>query len=198
MEWYWYIFIVAAIGLVVYGVHWFVQSQALKKIHQDLTNLGIPKHVSRLKYKQISPMGVRFFSTVKLPVDAMLLVEDGIENQIERHNERFPQWRRYHLLTDYDVIFIDPMATNVETEPGSPALLVKGYQAAGTCIGLDGLPAVDRPHIVLPHQENQEWRFRDYLMRSAWHESEHVREWENDIEVYARFIGAGDVHPHIP
>ena len=180
---------------------WFFYFRPLerkKKLWYDLDHLGIPRTYCYFKHRYTTPNGVRITSTVPVPADAMDLVEDGIMAQIRRHNAAHPNWQRFKNLADYAVVFIDPMGESVETLPGAPTLTVMGVQTAGTCIGVAARARADQPTIVLPHQDADAWRFEDYLMRSAWHESEHVREFVNDHAVFLQYIGAGDVHPHIP
>ena len=134
-------------------------------------------------------------SVVEVPIAARQAVAEGILNQIVRISAAKPSWDAYKNLTDYVVYFIDPQATNTVNDPGSPALIIRGVQAAGTCIGV-GNDGVSLPIIVLPHQAASDWIYLDYLMHSAWHESEHIREWTNDpAEFFARAI-VDDIHPH--
>ncbi|MCZ2392217.1 MAG: phage virion morphogenesis protein [Acidobacteria bacterium] len=180
------------------------------------TQAGIPMHVAKFKYTYRTPEGAEVLSTVEVPSLALDLIDEGIENQLTRINAAKPDWSRFKQISDYRVLLVDPMATNQVTEPGSPAIIVSrfGYpqsQTAGTCLGVmwqprwnaDGsytLPGtgLDHPYIVVPHQSNQGWHFRDYFMRSVWHESEHIREAMNDWATFQHFQGSNDIHPHFP
>jgi hypothetical protein len=171
-----------------------------KRIHNALDReAGIPKHDANFKYSYRSPGGVQVASTVQVPSDALPLLDEGITNQITRHSGAHPEWVNYRNLSDYKVLFVEPSGVTVETDPGAPLIHVRGVSSAGTTIGTTEYSSC-RPnlYIVLPHQAAQGWSHRDYLMRSAWHESEHIREWENNRNVFYQFANAGDVHPHIP
>lgn len=196
--------IAAAIG-IYFLVKWQKGKNILEGIWRDLTGVGIGAQYARFnrKYDKVTPGGVKVMSTVPVAAHALRLLDEGITNQITRHNNAFPHWQFGKQLSDYTVLFVDPMVTNKETEPGSPALAVHGgefgvIQTAGTCIGVWPHSAADKPYIVLPHQEEQDWHFTDYLMRSAWHESEHIREFLNDWAVFQSYAIAGDIHPHVP
>ena len=136
-------------------------------------------------------------SVVDVPIAARQAVAEGILNQIVRIDAAKPSWDAYKNLTDYVVYFIDPQATNTVNDPGSPALIIRGVQAAGTCIGV-GNDGVSLPIIVLPHQAASDWIYLDYLMHSAWHESEHIRLWQCDRTTFWYFTGANDIHPFFP
>jgi hypothetical protein len=197
-----YIAIVIGLAAVFYFVvwPWYRRSTETKRIWNALDReAGIPKHNAMFKYAAVTPGGVQVRSTVEVPASALPFIDEGIDNQIKRHNNAYPHWAKYKNIAEYKALFVEPTATNQETEPGSPAIHVKGYQSAGTCIGTTPLSSV-RPsiYIVLPHQKNQGWRFTDYLMRSAWHESEHVREFSNDLTIFQQYANAGDIHPHVP
>lgn len=184
--------IIAAAAIIAAAVWW-------RMTHKTRLTRGTAAPIpARLPYSFRTPGGVFVASVTNYVPDAALAaIDEGITNQLTRTEAAHPEWAAKRLLPDYRVIFIDPMATNAETEPGSPALLVWGIQSAGTCIGVGG-DGVYPEYIVLPHQADSGWNYIDYLMHSAWHESEHIREWFNDQAVFNSFIGSGDIHPHFP
>ena len=195
-----FILIMAAVAAASFCLWWFYFRPLArkKKLWYDLDHIGIARKYCKFRYRYTTRNGVRITSTVEVPTDAMDLVENGIVEQIRRHSAAHPTWDRFKTLAEYAVVFIDPMGVSVETLPGAPTLEVMGIQTAGTVIGTAPRARADQPTVVLPHQDADAWRFEDYLMRSAWHESEHVREFVNDHAVFLQYIGAGDVHPHIP
>lgn len=133
-------------------------------------------------------------SNVPVPQDALDAIREGIQTQIERSTAARPDFTAYGTPFDYVVCFVDPMAINQENDPGSPAILVHGIQAAGTCLGVgDGISNI--PIIVLPHQAAQLWNFREYLKQSARNESEHIRLWGCDRALFNHYQGANDGHP---
>lgn len=148
-------------------------------------------------YAYATPGGAQVVSVVPVPADVLPLIDEGITNQLTRINAAKPDWANKRNISDYHIFFIDPMATNQVNDPGSPALIVSGYQTAGTCVGVAG-DGFGGDFIVLPHQQATQWRYRSYLVNSAWSESEHIREWFNDTGVFYGFLGTGDVHPHFP
>lgn len=133
-------------------------------------------------------------SNVPVPAEALAAIKEGIQIQLERSTAARPDFTAYGIPMDYIVCFIDPMAINQENDPGSPAILVHGIQAAGTCLGVGDMIS-NIPIIVLPHQANQNWGFLDYLKRSAQYESEHIRLFANDSEMFRHYQGANDSHP---
>lgn len=159
-------------------------------------NFKLPSH---FPYSGITPFGVSWESVVPVPIEALDEVDAGIGEQIYRHSAKHPDWAVGRRHDEYKVYFVNPMAINVETEPGSPALIMpNGQHTAGTCVGV-GHDTSRPPAIVLPHQKPMNWQFTDYLMHSAWHESEHLREFANDPQVFWFFSQPGnDIHPHVP
>ncbi len=160
---------------------------------KEFTRLRIP--VPKFEFADYTPLGVKVRSTVSIPSNALNSIDEGIGNQIYRHSAKYPNWNVGKLHSEYSVLLIDPMTTNVENEPGSPAILVQGIQTAGTGIRDGGEKLV---HIVAPHQQNQEWQFKEYFKNTIWFESEHCRENWNDLDVFNRYVGGSDVHPHVP
>jgi hypothetical protein len=165
-------------------------------VHRALDDIGIPKHLSKFKYDAVTPKGIKIRSTVQVPAQTLADIDTGIDELLARYPLKYPQWTSHTKHSDYSVVFVDPMATNVETEPGSPAILVRGYQSAGTNIGAckTCFPPI---HIVAPHQEKEGWRFRQYLINTIWFEGEHIFEG-NDINVWQQYVGGNDSHPHVP
>lgn len=169
-------------------------------ISRDLSNLGIAGEYQNFRKDFRTPGGARVKSTTdNVPPDVLALIDEGLQNQITRHSARYPHWPFYKTISDYDVLLIEPMCHNVESTPGAPCIFAMGIQTAGTTIGTWPYSAVDKPYIVVPHQAGEGWQYRDYFMRSVWHESEHVREFKNSYDdVFQRYLGPNDVHPHVP
>jgi hypothetical protein len=192
------IFIMLGIAAITFYVRG--RKNTDKHIYQELDMLGIGKHLAKFEKKYVTPLGAQVRSTVDVPNEFLSLIDDGIQNQIVRHNRAFPNWNNFKMVSDYKVLLIEPMGTNKETEPGSPCIFVNGWQTAGTCLGTYERTKLD-PYIVVPHQAQQNWQYKDYFMRSVWHESEHAREWKNLLnEPTGRFFyyaNSGDVHPHV-
>lgn len=144
-----------------------------------------------------SPGGVWVIADVPVPSEALTAIDEGIALQIERSSFYNPTWVNKRHLSDYKVMFVDPMATNVETDPGSPALIVHGIQTAGTVVGVGG-DGCNVNFILIPHQAASNWTHIDYLKQTARNESEHDAEWANDPVIFRSFAISGDVHPHWP
>lgn len=145
-------------------------------------------------YFKLTPNGTHVSSVVDIPDTALEAIDRGIGTQLEKISAVHPDWTNHNKASDYIVFFVPPMATNKENDPGSPAIIVNGEQASGTCIVIDGIDYV----IIVPHQEDQFWRYPDYLMRTAWNESEHVRLFYNNKTLFQYFTGVNDVHPFFP
>lgn len=158
---------------------------------------GIPRHHARFAKEYRTPGGVPVTSTVDVPANVLPFIDAGINRQIGCYNAKYPFWSRYKLLGEYKVLFIEPSGVSEVSLPGAPIIHVGGYGSAGTCIGCNPISAV-RPdlYIVLPHQKAQNWRFTEYLKNAADYESEHVREFRNDYNIFIQWAHSGDVHPH--
>lgn len=172
-----------------------------KNINQGLDAIGIPSSHAEFKHEYTTPFGVKVRSTVKVPPQALDAIDRGILEQLDRINRAKPEWTNRQSPSQYAVLFVDPMATNVETEPGSPAILIKGVQSAGTVIGWNGDAGMKRSYIVAPHQDATQWRYLDYLKRTIWYESEHDRECNEPNERQPSdecryYQTVNDVHPH--
>lgn len=159
------------------------------------SNCGIGKQYSTFKKKYTKAGPRTIWSTVSIPADFLAGAVTGINNQFALYAERFPQWAKYSNVSEYDIVVVDPMATNEVNDPGSPAILVKGQQAAGTCLGVFNYDAVKRPYIVVPHQADSNWSHPQYWIDSIGNESQHVRLAENDYSRFLFYQGERDVHP---
>jgi hypothetical protein len=211
MNWIAPILVFGGLAALVY-VLLYLKKKNLQKKHPLIYNVDIP--FDRLIDPYFSTAnGVTVRSVVPVPAEALQAIENGIAHQIRNTQRAKPEWTGFRNLSEYQVFLIDPHTHNVETEPGSPALLVKALnpngvdvftvQSAGTCIGVAGgiLGGADDPRypsIVLPHQAQEDWRFLNYLEESARFESEHIAEWGNDKQYFYSFANTGDVHPHWP
>jgi hypothetical protein len=51
--------------------------------------------------------------------------------------------------------------------------------------------------LVLPHQAQQGWTFKNYLFQSVFNEGEHYIESRNSRETFNQFTGFNDVHRHV-
>lgn len=190
------IFIAAASA---FSIYWFlIRNRDYVWIWKGLDQeLGIPKHKAKFKYRQVTPKGCPVISVVKLPDFALRNLEIGIENRQAQQKAVFPSWDKKIDFKEINFVIVDRTLTNQENEPGSPAINAMNLQTAGSSIGLGPSPASKRPYIVMPHQADCDWRFRDYFMRTAWHEYEHYVERFNSMEEFYRYAISGDVHPHI-
>ena len=172
-----------------------------KNINQGLDAVGIPSSHAEFKHSYRTPRGVDVKSTVEVPMNVLFTIDQGILMQLDRINIARPDWKNKLNPNQYAVLFVDPMATNVETDPGSPAILIKGIQSAGTVIGFNGDAGMKQSYIVAPHQADTQWRYIDYLRRTIWYESEHDRECnepdpKNPSNDCYHFRGVNDIHPH--
>jgi hypothetical protein len=201
------ILVILAIAAAAAGIWYFSRKQKAwdvdAAIWRALSGFGIPKSKAMFAYTYTTPQGVAVRSTVAVPGSALQSIDDGINNQIIRHNAAYPKWDKGKTFPEYRLLFVDPMAFNEFTDPGSPALLVNGVQTAGTVLGMieGNLSPVKEPYIVLPHQQDSQWSHVDYLMHSAWNEGEHFREWLNrdnePVGKWKEYEGPNDVHPHV-
>lgn len=205
--WIWIIIAAGAAFGVWVAVKTYRKMDEIGRIQHDLNHkAGHPKHLSNFKYfYRRTAEFPEIISTVPVPDGARRLLAEGIRRQIACYSETKPDWAKGTTFADYTVVFVDapfvddanrngPRITNRD---GSPAILVMGFQSAGTAIGVTAHSAVKRPYIVLPHQAESNWAYPDYLRNSADYESEHIREALNDYAEFLRWAHAGDVHPHI-
>lgn len=183
------IIVIAAVAVIAYFV---IRRKSTSP--QSVNGLTIPTSFS---FQSVSHGGVAVQANVNVPLAALDLIDEGISMQIERSHAEHPEWPAGNGLSEYELIFIDPMAENQVNDPGSPALIVAGQQAAGTCIGSWGTRMI----IVLPQQQATNWSHTDYLRESARNESEHIRlgfAANNAKNAFDYFQGPNDIHPIFP
>jgi hypothetical protein len=189
-------------GIVVGGGYlaiWYmiIRPKEEQGIVTGLVNLGFNKsQFGGIAPRGTTPSGCPIFSTVDVPLNAQKNLEIGVQNQINRY-DKLKSWPNRGKVSEYAFVFVNP---NADTD-GMPALNVNvdfstRVKTAGTVIGLQPHTGPKREYIVLPHQAAEGWKYNDYLMHAAWFESEHVREWANDLNEFVKYAIAGDVHPH--
>lgn len=184
--------------VIIFGIIAYFAYQKYSKKPVD-PGAGNPVPIpSTFKYQYDRADGGYLFSNYEIPAglldSVMSKVMEGLTNQVTAMPA---DWEKMKNTGDYWIMFIEPMATNLD---GSPALLVgkDKVQAAGTCLNIGNtiVGRAGRPTIVVPWQT--EWNFLDYLMRSCWHEAEHCSEWMNDYSVFWKYQYPNDNHPHRP
>lgn len=197
MSLYIIILIVAAGGaFTLWFIRFLRDLNEKERIWRSLdVNCGIGKQYSNFKKKYTTPGGARVRSTVDIPTNFIAAIDTAISNQFNLYAGRFPNWNKYNKISDYDLVIVDPMATNEVNDPGSPAILVKGQQAAGTCIGVWNYDPAKKPYIVVPHQAVSDWTHLPYWIDSISNESQHVRLAENDYSRFLYYQGERDIHP---
>lgn len=169
-------------------------------LNDRLVDLGIdPKRYAQFKKTYFTPLGAEIRSTVTdIPQAFLTAYDEEIQRVIRNHTRKYPHWKNGLEVKDYPAILIDPMTTNQETAPGSPAIIVAGeFQTAGTVVGTFPQSLVKPPRLVLPHQSQQGWRFEDYWRVSVYNEGEHSIECRNDYGVFQSYSGPNDVHRHV-
>ena len=169
------IIIISAIAAIA-GLVWFLKrkvDETLKYIYDRLSDLGIDEGFAKFKHTIVTPGGAEILSTVDIPMNFREAYDGSILRMIDNHKRAYPDKPVPDEISDYPAIFIDPMTTNQENDPGSPALLVSGYQTAGTVIGTAVGSKVSPPRLVIPHQQNQQWAFLDYFKATVYNEGEH-------------------------
>lgn len=194
-----YILIVAAIAAAVYFLFLrkkIATSNRFDGIWKALDGLGIPKSASGFKHEFTTAGGVHIDSTVPVPAEVLLIVDEALAAMIASHRVTFPNWVNYKNVGDYAILMVEPSYTTVEDDPGSSALSITGGTTAGTCIGLNGYTAVERDYIVIAHQAQNNWTKLNYLHNAVYNEGEHCDEWANDRRIGLWFVGWQDQHPH--
>lgn len=122
-------------------------------------------------------------------------VVSGLSRMLAASRRDYPSWTNMMNTSQYVVCFIKKMATNMD---GTPALVVSGYQTAGTISNV--FPDGGRrgfQQIILPIPDD--WlaeNYAPYLEASAYNEGEHVVEYNNDFGLFLQYVGSNDVHPH--
>jgi hypothetical protein len=217
------IFWLIPIGIAIAAFVWFLKSRDAKKnqAQAPVFNVDINTPLTQELFADgvFTPGGatVRALKSMgTIPAEALDAIDRGISHQIRNSGALHPDWKVFQNLSEYQLYLIDPMTHNVETDPGSPALIAKyldlssnvgQQQTAGTCIGVDGAifipgtgPSNDAryPSIVLPYEPGEMDKHASYFEESARNESEHIREWGNDKVMFRSFAIVGDVHPHFP
>jgi len=191
--------ILISIAAAAFGVWLYFYLRELnekQRIWRSLdANCGIGKQFSNFKKKYTTPKGARVRSTKDIPAALVAMIDIAIQNQFDLYANRFPNWVAYDSFSDYDILVIDPMATNEVNDPGSPALLIKGQQAAGTTIGVFNYDAVKKPYFVVPHQVDSNWSHVPYWINSISNETQHGRLAMNDYSRFLYYQGERDIHP---
>jgi hypothetical protein len=201
---------------LVFGFAWFLERRKAKekaKKHPLTYNVDIPFD-KLLEFPQFTKNGITVRSTVVVPDEALDAIDRGFSHTITNSRHYNPSWDKGGSpTTDAQVFLIPKMVTNVETDPGSPAILVRYLdpngvdirtaQSAGTNIGVDGailggIADTRWPSVVACSQEDTDWAHIPYLEETIRNEFEHNQEWWNDKGMFFSFGIVGDVHPHFP
>jgi len=185
--------VIAAIAATVYFI---LRNADFKDAQKVLgSEAGVPKEYCNFQYRYTTPKGRKVISTVKMPDAALQNCDIGTQNEIDQYNAKFPTWNKLKQISEYPTLcFIDPMAVNHD---GTPAIKMKGVQCAGFCAG-NGITGIisKNQYSFFPQQEKDAWKWNQYLANSVQFESEHIREYANDVALALTFTGPNDVHPH--
>lgn len=188
------------------------RKRAKKVAERPLTySVDIPDACTEPEGFHQSLGGITVRSYLPVSDEALARIEAGIAHTVRNTLNLWGTGTPFSNLTEWQVFLVPPATHNVETDPGSPALLVKYLdaggnvqtsQAAGTCMGVDGgiLGRSDGryPSIILPYEESELPDHANYLEESARNEAEHIRMWANNKAMYANYTGANDQHPIFP
>lgn len=184
-----------------------------QEVIHHFNGLGIANEYTGFRHTQRTPQGARVKSVVQVPADFLTAVDEGLQRQIDRFATMFPNWTTVRPISDHTILVIHPNPTYSSegvasppcvtevNEPGAPCIYVRGIRAAATILGYDdNWTEIDQtPPIVLPHQETQGWRYRDYWVNSIHNEAEHragwLNRWNEPTGLFYHFQGANDVHP---
>jgi hypothetical protein len=205
--------IVVALAAVFYGLYRLlkhVKVAAKVKSHPLTYNVEIPDACFTDEAFHKTPDEITVRSYVPVPAGDLQLIEDGIKHTIRNARHYNPSWPDVDLRT-VQVFLVPPDTHNVETDPGSPALLVKYLdlagniqtaQSAGTCIGVAGgmLGTEDTryPSTVIPYEPGETDLHAVYFEESNRNEREHIEEWLFNRAMFFTYAIVGDVHPHFP
>jgi hypothetical protein len=189
-------------------IHFKVKAKV--KAHPLTYNVDIPDACYSEEARHVTPGGIVVRSYVAVPESDLQLIENGNTHTFRNARHYNPSWPDVDLST-VQVFLVPPMTHNVETDPGSPALLVKfldaagnivPIQSAGTCIGVSGglLGTVDPryPSTVIPYEPGETDLHAFYFEESNRNEREHVEEWLFNRAMFFTYAIVGDVHPHFP
>lgn len=173
----------------------------------SLTNLGFNKsHFGGLGDEAPTPGGTPVQSVGAIPLDALKVCDAGISQQISEYDavKGADNWPNYRNLSDYRLLFI---RSNATSETGEPAFFINGTDPTSTtgfgrvkcaafCIGMQAHTGAKRPTIAIPYELTLDPKYYETLKFVAQAESEHCRERENDMDVYNKYLGKEDQHPH--
>lgn len=172
---------------------------------------GIPKERADFNVFFTTPGGIRMRSPVEVPDEFKRAADRGVQRTIDKYKAVYPFWKFYTRLVDYDAVL--PTANFVgDTNPdiiGAPILTYGGNYTAGTSIGVDPRPSVKKMYLVIPHQAYSDdthtgaavrvacdWKWIEFWENTFANEAEHQIERANDYNLFLRFTGWNDVHPH--
>jgi hypothetical protein len=210
LDWLGLIGCFAALGVGIFILLRLKAKRAAKK-HPLVFNVDIP--FDRLLEQQFTPLGITVRSTSVVPPEALDAIDRGFQHTITNSRHYNPSWTNGGTPQEAQIFLIPRMTTNVETEPGSPALILKYLnvngvdieeaQTAGTNIGVDGsilygVTDIRYPSVVVCEQSDCNWQYLNYLEESVRNEFEHNQEWLNSKSMFFTFATVGDVHPHFP
>jgi hypothetical protein len=200
--------VIAFIGAVVGVAYLLKMYKGKRRAKQNPLTYSVDIPESCYDNGVVMDSGLIIRPYIPVSVDAQLLIEAGIAHTIRNTLGLWGIGTPFSNLAEWQVFLVPPDTHNVETDPGSPALLVKALdpsgnlyqvQAAGTCMGVDGgllgLQDPRTPAIILPYEESQLPAHAVYLEESARNEAEHIRMWANNKSMYFNYTGANDQHP---
>jgi hypothetical protein len=195
----------------------FTMSSWEREARNALNHAGIGDEYTNFKHDYTTPKGMKVKSVVPVPSDFLVAADEGATLQVERFRAMFPEWQP-KPLPETTILIVHPNRITIQdgsvtppcfnefTEPGSPCIYAQGQRASGMMIGHDDRwEDIDvMTPIVMPHQVEQGWRFRQYWVNTVHNEREHVDGWKNRMVnptgVFYHFVNTyenpnADFHP---
>jgi hypothetical protein len=196
------ILILLGVGAIVF-IGWYSRRKTIQKAEQGTASRMPVDWPPSFAYKVDEPNKPFIQSNVPIPDNVVEVCTRALGYMIRATNEKYG-WSGKATVYEYNIAFLEPTATN---QDGSPALMVhiksaegkitQSIQSAGTCIGV-GKDGIIPTNICLPHQAATNWRYLNYLLYSVYNEGEHDRENHCDKNVFYKYLGENDIHPHTP
>lgn len=200
MEWLWVLLPIVGFGVFFLWYFYIYKPGKKKKKEQViLDNTGIPGISLEWNNSELTFGGMKVmwnddpFNSEEEKKSVFNVFDIGQQNAFIAMKDKFPTW-------DFNPGFVNIgiVKGNSQTEFGAESItMLNGLEIAGATVGVgEGYPLLT---IIIPSQKPNNWSYADYVMRTIWHEYEHVQEYRSDTNEFlywGRVVA--DTHPHHP
>lgn len=200
MDFLWLLIPILGVGGFIIWHLYFRLPNRKKKLEQAMLDAtGIPNIPKDWANSEATPNGMRVmwnenpFNSEEEKQFVFRLFDIGQQNAFNAMKDKFPNWDFSGTWVNIGIL-----PGNSKTEFGAESItMLNGIEIAGATVGVgEGYPLLT---IIVPSQKPNNWSHTDFVMRTIWHEYEHVVEFRSDT---GEFLYWGhvvsDAHPHHP